>query len=491
MNKENKKQNSVFTSQNIEMNNYTKTDPKKLLTQTQKWVTNGKDNEVYYDYAKAFNGSPTASNILSKLVRYILADGIKYTNSIEDVTKIIDEEDLELIIRDHQMNGAIAMQIVYTVGSFIPGQKKEIAKIHHIPVKSVAFNKMDDIRDTPDGYWICEWWSLKNKFIPYFIPRFGTTQTEPTELYYASIPSDQPLFAEPRWVSGQQWMQTQEEISNFVINHVKKSFKPSVIINVNKDFDGNFDLMEKEANAMLNAIEGTTNGGSTVISYAPNKDQASTIEIIDTPDAYQRYEFVSKHSIDMLMQAFSITSPSLFGLPQPTGFASQADGTEMNLKIMYRDQINPDRKWLLRHIEKVINYFSEFDKKIEFIDFADLNVITPSQPAAAPILQNTTLAATKIGFDYDGTASTIKGQEMIDKAIADGDEVYLISARESDTDLLVYATEHGILHSNVFATGDNTKKEQKVKDLALSIFWDNNQDVVDALPSIGKLFINN
>lgn len=98
------------------------------------------------------------------------------------------------------------------------------------------------------------------------------------------------------------------------------------------------------------------------------------------------------------------------------------------------------------------------------------------------------LAGEKISFDYDDTFSTQKGLDMAISLKQDGADVYIISARSEKDGMLARANKAGILFSKVYATGSNEAKIQKVKDLNISVHYDNNKDVVDALPNIGRLF---
>jgi len=98
------------------------------------------------------------------------------------------------------------------------------------------------------------------------------------------------------------------------------------------------------------------------------------------------------------------------------------------------------------------------------------------------------LAGEKISFDYDGTFSTKKGFDRAVNLIQSGADVYIISARDSKDGMLVRANKAGILFSKVYATGSNESKVQKVKDLNITVHYDNNQDVVNQLPNIGRLF---
>lgn len=98
------------------------------------------------------------------------------------------------------------------------------------------------------------------------------------------------------------------------------------------------------------------------------------------------------------------------------------------------------------------------------------------------------LASEKISFDYDGTFSTQKGFDMASKLVEDGADVYIISARQEKDGMLARVNKAHILFSKVYATGSNQAKIDKIKELGIDVHYDNNKNVVDALPNVGRLF---
>jgi hypothetical protein len=93
----------------------------------------------------------------------------------------------------------------------------------------------------------------------------------------------------------------------------------------------------------------------------------------------------------------------------------------------------------------------------------------------------------KISFDFDGTLSTKKGFDLAQKLISDGDNLYIISARNSKQGMIGTARRLGIAPDKVYATGSNAEKIKKVKELKIDKHYDNNTDVIKALGQIGKL----
>ena len=92
----------------------------------------------------------------------------------------------------------------------------------------------------------------------------------------------------------------------------------------------------------------------------------------------------------------------------------------------------------------------------------------------------------KVGFDFDDTLTTEKGMRVARFRNNPNNELFIVSARhEVGSDMLTKAKELGISEENIFATGSNKAKVEKVLQLGLAFFYDNNKDVIDALNNKG------
>ena len=96
------------------------------------------------------------------------------------------------------------------------------------------------------------------------------------------------------------------------------------------------------------------------------------------------------------------------------------------------------------------------------------------------------LAVKKIGWDFDGTISTTRGENLF-KSLSG--TMYIITARNHPSpDVFRISDRLGVPRSRVFFTGSNQNKVEKIKELGLDIFYDNNPDVHRMLPSIARKF---
>lgn len=97
------------------------------------------------------------------------------------------------------------------------------------------------------------------------------------------------------------------------------------------------------------------------------------------------------------------------------------------------------------------------------------------------------LQSGRVSFDYDGVVTTSSMKQKIRTLIEGGVDVYIISARDSRLDIMNTATLLGVKSDHVFATGSNTEKIKKVKQLRIGKHYDNNPNVIKELPGIGIL----
>ena len=95
----------------------------------------------------------------------------------------------------------------------------------------------------------------------------------------------------------------------------------------------------------------------------------------------------------------------------------------------------------------------------------------------------------KVSFDWDGTLTTSRGKKLLQNELSRGSIIYIISARSRITDDIVKLTnEYRIPGTNIFMTGSNPKKIEKVKELGIVRHYDDNPDVRRQLEGIGQTF---
>jgi len=101
-----------------------------------------------------------------------------------------------------------------------------------------------------------------------------------------------------------------------------------------------------------------------------------------------------------------------------------------------------------------------------------------------------------ISFDFDGVLTNQSGRDMVEMMIERGDEIYIITARQSSrsADVFEIADELGIELDHIIFTGGRDKW-QFMDENEIAIHYDNNPEQIKKInentKTKGKLFVRN
>lgn len=160
-------------------------------------------------------------------------------------------------------------------------------------------------------------------------------------------------------------------------------------------------------------------------------------------------------------------------MPTPTPNETEEQFIERCIPIVIQDGTaqSPEQAYA------VCSSMYEQDKIQQF--FNELGALLDSQKAIQ-----------KVSFDFDGVLTTRKGKDIAIKKVNEGKDVYIISARHHKQPMEETAKEIGILNSHIYPMGGNNAKVEKIIELKIDRHYDTNQNVIDKLPGIGRIFTN-
>lgn len=330
----------------------------------RKWITNGEYNKFYNYIRDRYNGSPTNAGVINSYTAYIYGEGLS-----SDGTSIplLSNSDTRLICQDYYTYGAYAIQIIWNLARTHP------VKIKYTPVYKYGLNQNSD--GDIDGYWYCYDWLKTWRYRPEFFNKFtGSYTGNDIEVLIVQRPSSNNYFSNPSYISGLQYAQMEEELSNASINHILNGFSAGKVINIyNSSGSLDEDTKEEYAKKVKEKLTGSTNTNKVIVSVNDNPDSKITVDTIELPKLNEQYVYFSEESKKQIFAAHSVTSPALFGQRDGGGLGNNSEEMSTARKELYRMIIKPAREVIIDGLNEVLNITQEkYNPK--FTDFSDYNL---------------------------------------------------------------------------------------------------------------------
>ncbi|KAF2337224.1 hypothetical protein [Flavobacterium daemonense] len=345
-------------SANVMMSAYQPIDIKPSYG--RKWLTNGTNNANYRVYKDAYDDSPTNASIINSFVNYIYGEGLEDING-QNINKYISEEDVLLICQDYKTYGGYAIQIIWSVA-------KKPLRIEYIPVYKLGVNLNDNYEI--DGFWYSWDWCNQYRYKPAFYPLYdGVYKGADLEILLVRRPTPEPYFPIPDYLAGIPWANVEGRLANAAKHHFINALGVLTVINYNNGRIHEDDEAKAQAQKVRDDITGTENQSKVIVAFNDGIETAVTVDQLSPPELNQQNVFYSEEAERKLIVAHS-APPILFaGSTAGNGFSSNADEIATATRGLYRENINPMRKVIIRGLNQV---FSVIDSTIE-LDFKDFD----------------------------------------------------------------------------------------------------------------------
>jgi hypothetical protein len=327
----------------LQLNSYVKPEIEEI--RGKDWVLNGKNNS-YFEYVEdRFIGSPTNSTILNAYANLIFGRGLMARNASRQpmqyakMLTAIPKKDLRKVVKQYSKQFNAAFQIITN--------KNGTKQAKFIDVKKLAFSKIEE-DDQITGFYYSDDWYNTNKTIPVFYPAYGTTNGRETEILYINDNQDSSsYYSLPKYQSGLQYAEMEEEISNFYISHIQNGFSYGYIVNFNDGVPPDEEQREEIERKIRERMTGSTNAGKVFISFNNGKEAAVEIVPLEVSDSHKQWESINIQCEQKIMRAHGVVSPRLFGINDSAGLGNNADELETALSLTMDMRINPEQDVLI------------------------------------------------------------------------------------------------------------------------------------------------
>ena len=352
----------------------------------QDWVSFG-ENNLYPNYLlELFLGSAINGALIKSIGAMIYGGGLAATNADDnDATKesflklnglLHDSPDdvLKDLAMDLKLFGGCYVNVIWS------RDRKSIIKISHIGAQYIRSGKMVD--GEIDTYYYSSDWSKwkKSEHKPRPYRAFNTkdrTQASQILMIRDKNPALFYGFA-PDYVASTDYIQLDLEIAQFHLANISNGMFPSMAINFSNGVpsDDERRTIERQINSKFS---GSGNSGRILLTFNDGKDTTPEIVPLDTNNASESYQFLSKEVVNKVLSGHRVTSPLLFGIrAEGGGLGSNADELRDAFSLFNNTVVVPFQNILLKGLEKVFKvndiHLDLYFETLKPADFINLEV---------------------------------------------------------------------------------------------------------------------
>lgn len=359
------------------------TMPKTVEHRNKKWISWGEDNTYFQDLIQRYLGSPTNARCINGISDMIYGRGLEATDrkwnqdQYLEMKKLISGKELRKIVVDRKKLGQAAVKVSYNKS------KTKVIAISHFPMETLRAEKADSKGVIKAYYYHPKWSDVKPSDEPKRIPTFGNgSKSQRVEIYIIKpYRSGFYYYSPPDYHSCIQYCTLEEEVSNYHINKIRNGLQPSMMINFNNGVPDkeSRELIEQRIN---DKFGGSSNAGSTIISWNEDRDTAADITPIHLPDAHAQYQFFADEAREKIMLGHGIVSPILLGIKDNTGFGNNAEELRTASVIMDNIVIRPFQDDIIAGLDQILAvnkiYLDLYFVTLQPIEFVEMDNIETS-----------------------------------------------------------------------------------------------------------------
>ncbi len=205
--------------------------------------------------------------------------------------------------------------------------RKSIARISHIGAQYIRSGKVIE-GEIRNYYYSSDWSKIKKSaHKPRSYPAFNTKDRTNASQILMIRDKNPALFYgfAPDYVASTDYIQLDLEIAQFHLANISNGMFPSMAINFSNGVP-----TEEERRTVERQIQqkfsGSGNSGRILLSFNDGKENTPEIVPIESNNASESYQFLSKEVVNKVLSGHRVTSPLLFGIrAEGGGLGSNAD----------------------------------------------------------------------------------------------------------------------------------------------------------------------
>lgn len=309
----------------------------------KKYVLYGTDNR-YPDYLWGlFNDVSTLKTVIEGIADYVIGNDVicsvsgfeKEVNTKGDTMR----ELIRLLARDYLIYGGYAIQV-------IRNKVGDIRELYYVDFRYLRSSKKNDVFYYSEDFTKKYVRSNKTVIYPKFIKENRNVSS--SILYVTNEKSK--TYPTPRYSGSIKACEIERQIDTYHLSSLENGFGGSYILNFLNGIPSDEQKEEIERN-VNEKFAGASNAGRILINFANGKDNATTLQKLDTQDFGEKYKATAERSKQQIFTAFRAI-PQLFAdMSAATGF-NTTEFTE-SFKVFNRTVVRPLQQTICDSIDKI------------------------------------------------------------------------------------------------------------------------------------------
>lgn len=304
------------------------------------WVAWGKENNFGEYLVSLFNDCPTLQSIINGATDYSCGDDI-IINIEPYNTKINDKgETVNQVVRnaflDYWIYGAFALNVVRN-------KLGGIAGVYYTNVRNIRSDKKNTY------FWYSEDWSKSyGRVKSVKLPAFDPNKKDASSILYVKRTYN-GVYGLPVYSASLKAAEMEKSIDTYHLNAINNNFTGSYILSFN-DGVPTPEAQEEITNQIEERFTGFQNAARMLVAFNRTKENAITVEKLDTEDYGTHYQTLADRCQQALFTSFRMNA-NLAGIPTAQGFNSEEFAS--SFKLFNKTMILPSQRLMCDTFKKI------------------------------------------------------------------------------------------------------------------------------------------
>ena len=329
------------------------------ITTSKDWVMAGPKDDFFDFLYDMVDYSPIHNVCLRSKTDNVVGQGFTreyQMNKTEDLNDLFRKISFEFLT-----TGNVFLEAIWS-----NDRTKGIKSVYFIPSKYMRVGKTDFVYQEPDEYYYSEDFSKKQSVVR-FAALDPTNFTDRQVYHIKAYSPGYNYYGLPSYMSVINDVRLNHDISIHHLSNIQNGATPSLWVNFRNSQPGSEKEQRDIKNKLQSLYSGPEAAGKMIVSFSePDNGPEITTLNPTTNDNY--YSGIFESVQKQILSGHKVNSPSLIGLPDPSGLSSQADQIETSFGVFLNTTIKPIQNELISSLYPLLKLmFPDENVELEII----------------------------------------------------------------------------------------------------------------------------